>query len=79
MIKETRSLMLRVIEKKGSKDVADGHCTFGVEYPAFARGEYDTTYFASIDLYGANFFTAKTMEGAIKRAQEYIRKQHNIK
>lgn len=71
-------LMRRVVDKKGSKDVADGHCTFGIEYPAFNRQKDGIVYFASIDLHGRYFFTDETMEGALERAEKHIKQVHRI-
>jgi len=79
-IDDILDLMERVIKKKGSKDVADGHCTFGIEYPAIlGRDAFEPMYFASIDLHGPHFFTDKTMEGVLKRVQQHIKRTHSIK
>lgn len=77
-IDRIRNKLRRVVEKYGSKDVADGHCTFGVEYPSFARDEYGEIYFASLDLHGKFFFTGMSMSEVLNKMEKHIDDKHRL-
>lgn len=76
-IDKVRKLVQEVIEKEGRKFVSDGHCTFGVEYPAEAHGR-EPVYFSVLDLYTPRVFTAKTMDGVLDSVERFLKDKYRV-
>jgi predicted small metal-binding protein len=77
-IDKIRKAVRTVVENEGTKLASDGHCTFGVEYPAISRGAEATTYFSALDLHGRFTFLGKSMGEVLNRVEKHLHDKHNI-